>query len=124
MIHFFCNDGRRTCRKCANEWKKRRRMDGNLEFLREECRNKDKIINSLLENLFEREITNASYKNNSANILLSKKSETEFRNPKCSLKINNMKNILNREPIIRFNSFDCHTNHQMKFPKPMTQMRN
>ena len=47
--------------------------------------NKDKIINILLENLFEREITNFSYKDNSVKFSQSKKSETEFRNPKRPL---------------------------------------
>ena len=41
------------------------RVDENLKFLRNECRNKDKIINILLKNLFERENTNVSYKDNS-----------------------------------------------------------
>ena len=40
-------------------------MDENLRFLREECRSKDKIINILLEDLFERENINVSYKDKS-----------------------------------------------------------
>ena len=40
-------------------------VDENLKFLREECHNKDKIINILLEDLFERENINVSYKDNS-----------------------------------------------------------
>ena len=35
-------------------------VDENRKFLREECRSKDKIINILLENLFEQENTNVS----------------------------------------------------------------
>ena len=64
-------------------------VDNNLKFLWEECRNKRKIINILLENLFKREITNVSYKDNSVKFLLSKKSETKFRNHKLPTKINN-----------------------------------
>ena len=64
-------------------------VDNNLKFLWEECRNKHKIINILLENLFKREITNVSYKDNSVKFLLSKKSETKFRNHKLPTKINN-----------------------------------
>ena len=60
-------------------------MDENLKFLWEEYHNKDKIINILLENLFEREIANFSYKDNSVKFSQSKKSETEFRNPKHPL---------------------------------------
>ena len=82
-------------------------VDENLKFLREECRNKDKIINILLENLFEREITNVSYKDNSVKFSQSKKSETEFRNPKGPLKISNVRYNSNREPIKIFNRFDC-----------------
>ena len=40
-------------------------VDKNLKFLWEGCHNKDKIISILLENLFEQEITNFSYKDNS-----------------------------------------------------------
>ena len=36
-------------------------VDKNLKFLLEKCRNKDKIISILSENLFERENTNVSY---------------------------------------------------------------
>ena len=82
-------------------------VDENLKFLREECRNKDKIINILLENLFEREITNVSYRDNSIKFSQSKKSETEFRNPKGPLKISNVRYNSNREPIKTFNRFDC-----------------
>ena len=82
-------------------------VDEKLKFLREECRNKDKIINILLENLFEREITNVSYKDNSIKFSQSKKSETEFRNPKGPLKISNVTYNSNREPIKIFNRFDC-----------------
>ena len=45
-------------------------VDENLKFLREECRNKDKIINTLLEDLFERENINVSYKDNSIKLSL------------------------------------------------------
>ena len=41
------------------------RENENVTFSRDEFRNKDKIINIWLENLFEREITSISYKNNS-----------------------------------------------------------
>ena len=41
------------------------RENENVKFSRDEFRNKDKIINIWLENLFEREITSISYKNNS-----------------------------------------------------------
>ena len=82
-------------------------VDENLKFLREECRNKDKIINILLENLFEREITNVSYRDNSIKFSQSKKSETEFRNPKGPLKFSNVRYNSNREPIKTFNRFDC-----------------
>ena len=41
------------------------RENENITFSRDEFRNKDKIINIWLENLFEREITSISYKNNS-----------------------------------------------------------
>ena len=37
-------------------------VDVNLKFLPEDYRNKDKIISILLESLFEREITNVSWK--------------------------------------------------------------
>ena len=82
-------------------------VNENLKFLREECHNKDKIIDILLENLFEWENTNVSYKGNSAKFSQSKISETEFRNPKRLLKINNVRNNSNREPIKTFNRFDC-----------------
>ena len=36
-----------------------------------------------------------------------KKSEIEFRNPKRRLKINNIRNNSNREPIKTFNRIDC-----------------
>ena len=79
----------------------------DLKFLREEqCCNKDKIINILLENLLEREITNVSCENSSVKILQSKKSETEFRNLKRTLKINNVGNNSNRELIKTFNRLD------------------
>ena len=78
-----------------------------LKFLREKCRNKDKIINILLENLFEREITNISYKDSSVKISQSKKSETEYRNSKRQLKINNVRNNSKRKPIKTLNRFDC-----------------
>ena len=81
--------------------------DENLKFLRNECRNKDKIINILLKNLFERENTNVSYKDNSVKFSQRKISETELRNPKRSLKINSVRNYSNREPIKTFNRFDC-----------------
>ena len=81
-------------------------VDENLKFLRDECRNKDKIISILLENLFERENTNVSYKDNSAKFSQSKMSETEFRNPKRPLKINSIRNNSNREPLTTFNRFD------------------
>ena len=41
------------------------RENENVTFSRDEFRNKDKIINIWLENLFEREITSISYKDNS-----------------------------------------------------------
>ena len=44
-------------------------VDKKLKLLRGECRNKDKIIKILLENLFEREIINVSYKDNSVYVL-------------------------------------------------------
>ena len=37
-------------------------VDENLKFLREDYRNKDKLISILLESSFEREITNVSCK--------------------------------------------------------------
>ena len=74
-------------------------VDEYLKFLWEGCHNKDKIINILLENLFEQEITNFSYKDNSVKFSQSNISETEFRNPKCPLKINNVINNSNREVI-------------------------
>ena len=60
----------------------------------------------MLENLFEREITNPYYKDNSDTLLPSKKSETEFRNPKRP-DVRNVRNNSKREPIKRFNKFDC-----------------
>ena len=82
-------------------------LDENLKFLREEYRNKEKIRNILLDNSLEREITNVSYKDNSVKFSQSKISETEFRNPKRPLKINNVRNNSNREPVKTFNRFDC-----------------
>ena len=41
------------------------RENENVTFSRDEFRNNDKIINIWLENLFEREITSISYKDNS-----------------------------------------------------------
>ena len=63
--------------------------------------------NNLLENLFEREIRNVSCKDNSVKLSQSKISETESRNSKRPLKINNVRNNSNREPIKTFNKFDC-----------------
>ena len=60
----------------------------------------------MLENLLEREITNVSCENSSVKILQSKKSETEFRNLKRTLKINNVGNNSNRELIKTFNRLD------------------
>ena len=56
-------------------------VDENLQVLRKEYRIKDKIINILLENLFEQEITSVTDKDSSVIFSQSKKSGTEFRNP-------------------------------------------
>ena len=56
-------------------------VDENLQVLRKEHRIKDKIINILLENLFEQEITSVTDKDSSVIFSQSKKSGTEFRNP-------------------------------------------
>ena len=52
-------------------------------------------------------MTIVSYEDNSVKISQSKKSEIEFRNPKRPLKINNVGNNSNREPIKTVNGFDC-----------------
>ena len=57
--------------------------------------------------LFQREITNVFYKNNSVKISQPKKSGPEFRNTKRSLKIDNVRNNSNRGPIKTFTRFDC-----------------
>lgn len=85
------------------------RADKNLNFLKEQCWNKDKVIKRLLEIMkiwFEREIINVSYKNICVKVLLSKISETEL-NPKCPLKINNFKYNSSRKLIKTFHRFDC-----------------
>ena len=56
-------------------------VDENLQVLRKEYRIKNKIINILLENLFEQEITSVTDKDSSVIFSQSKKSGTEFRNP-------------------------------------------
>ena len=56
-------------------------VDENLQVLGKEYRIKDKIINILLENLFEQEITSVTDKDSSVIFSQSKKSGTEFRNP-------------------------------------------
>ena len=56
-------------------------VDKNLQVLGKEYRIKDKIINILLENLFEQEITSVTDKDSSVIFSQSKKSGTEFRNP-------------------------------------------
>ena len=56
-------------------------VDENLQVLRKEYRIKDKIINILLENLFEQEITSVTDKDSSVIFSQSKKSGAEFRNP-------------------------------------------
>ena len=61
----------------------------------------------LLENLFEWEMAIVSYEDNSVKISQSKKSEIEFRNSKRPLKINNVRNNSNREPINTVNGFGC-----------------
>ena len=76
---------------------------GELWFF---VRSKDKIINIFLENLLARKITDNFYNDNSLKISQSKKSEKEFRNPKRPLKINNVRNNQNRQPMKTFNRFD------------------